>query len=70
MLKFFQEVWGLLETVFQFLVSFIESLLSALYFLMNSATFNVLIVGVVPTIIGTCVTIVIAVSIVKFLLGR
>lgn len=70
MLKFIKEIAGLFETVFEFFVSFVESLYMALKFIITSGPFNVLVTGMVPTIIGTCMTIVIAIAIAKFLLGR
>lgn len=70
MLNFFQEVAGFLETIWEFIISFIESLLMALGFIISSAPFNVVVAGMMPTIIGTSVTIVVGIAIAKFLLGR
>jgi len=70
MLNFFQEIIGFVETIFDFFVSFIESLLMALGFIISSAPFNVVVASMMPTIIGTSVTIVVGIAIAKFLLGR
>lgn len=70
MLKFIKEILGFVGTAFEFFVSFVESLYMALKFIITSGPFNVLITSIVPTIIGTCMTIVIAIAIAKFLLGR
>lgn len=70
MAGFFGDLLGYIEIAFEFLLSLIESLLMAVTFITSSSVFNVAIVGLVPPIIGTCVTIVIAIGIAKFILGR
>lgn len=67
---FFAEVLGFCEVLFEFFVSFIESLLMAIRFLSGSGPFNLALIGLLPPIIGTCMTIVLAIGVAKFLLGR
>lgn len=69
--EFFSQVVGFLEVLFQFVVNLVEGLLLAINVLFNSSSF-VLFVGAVymPAIIGASVMIVVAVSVVKFIIAR
>lgn len=69
--EFFSQIVGFFETVFQFFVNVIESLLLAINMLIKALPI-ILNVGIVymPAIIGSSLMIVCAVSIVKFIIGR
>lgn len=71
MTEFFSQIIGFFETVFQFFVNLVESLLLAINMLINTLP-TILIVGelYMPAIISSSVGIVCAVSIVKFIIGR
>lgn len=70
MFDFFNQIIGYVETAFNFLLNFIESLITAVVFVTNSSTVVLGMAGFMPNIIGTCLVIVIAISIIKFLIGR
>lgn len=70
MLDFLADIVGFLETVWQFLESFFHSLITALNVLATSITFPLSLVTYLPVIIGTSVTIIVSISVVKFILGR
>lgn len=69
--EFFSQIVGFFETVFQFFVNMVESLLLAINMLIKAVP-NILSIGMLymPAIISTSVMIVCAVSVVKFIIGR
>lgn len=70
MFDFFNQIIGYVETAFDFLLNFIESLITAVVFVSNSSAVVLSMAGFMPTIIGTCLVIVVSISIIKFLIGR
>lgn len=70
MFDFFNQIIGYVETAFDFLLNFIESLITAVVFVSNSSAVVLSMAGFMPNIIGTCLVIVVSISIIKFLIGR
>ena len=70
MFKFFDQVLGFFETLFSFFLNFIESLLMALAVIAESIIYTPVLVGLVPAVVGSAVTIGIAIYVVKFIIGR
>lgn len=70
MFDFFEKILGYVESAFDFFLSFIENLFNALGLLESSILFPVFLAGYLPNILGSCVVIVTAVAVVKFLIGR
>lgn len=70
MFDFFDQVIGFIETVFTFFLNMVQSLIQAITFMSNGVTFSLMMVGYMPAIIGTAITIFIAIYVLKFLIGR
>lgn len=70
MFEFFAEIIGYAGAAFQFLLNFINSIITAFVFVTNSLTFTVSLVGFVPAIIGSGIVITIGVCVMKFVVGR
>lgn len=70
MFEFFSNVWGAITTAMDFLWSIIESLLTAIGVVTAAGVLAVDVLAIVPVIIGSSVTIVFAVAVVKFMVGR
>lgn len=70
MFDFFGQVIGYIETVFNYFLNFIESLIMAIAFVGHSGTIVVSMSALMPAILGTCVVITVALAVVKFLIGR
>ena len=70
MLDFFDKIIGYLETVWNLVVGFVESMLMAVKFLLTGTDAVLYLVGFLPSIIGSCVAIFLAISLIKFILGR
>lgn len=70
MFDFFDKVIGFIESLFQFVINIINSLIIAVETLTRAVTLPLELVAYLPGILGSAVTIVISLSIVKFLVGR
>lgn len=70
MFDFFNQIIGYVETAFDFLLNLIESLIMAVVFVSTSSGVVLSMSAFMPAIIGTCVVIVVAIAVVKFLIGR
>lgn len=70
MLDFFEQVLGILEAVWDFFINFLESLLTCLVVLSQASSLPLAMSPYLPTIISSCVISVVALFIVKFLIGR
>lgn len=70
MFSFFEQISGWVNTVFQFFINLVESLLQAILFLSQAVPFSVSLAAYMPSIIGSSVVCVVAIFIIKFLLGR
>lgn len=70
MIDVLQNIWGLIQQGWLYLVQTMESLVLALSFLTNSATFISSITLHFNPFISACVLATIAFAIIKFMLGR
>lgn len=70
MFDFFEKIWGTVELVLAFFFNLIESMFSAIAVMSNGATFVIQLSGLMPTIIGSSMLIVVFMAVIKFLIGR
>ena len=70
MLSFFQDILGYIRIVFDLLMNTVESLFLAFGFLSRSIQFTTMVSAYMPPIISGCVTIVVAIGVIKFIIGR
>lgn len=70
MFDFFEKIWGTVELVLSFFFNLIESMFSAVLVMSNGATFVLQLSGLMPTIIGSSMLIVVFMAVIKFLIGR
>lgn len=70
MFDFFEKVLGFIETVFEFFINLVESLFMALEVLAKSIVFPLELSGLMPSIIGSAMVIVVSLAVVKFIVGR
>lgn len=70
MFDFFSTVLGWFQTLANFIISLVESLILAIVALINSIQLPIILIGYMPAVIGASISIIIAIMVVKFLLGR
>lgn len=70
MFDFFDKILGFIESAWQFVINIINSLVIALETLTQSVTLPLKLVAYVPGILGSAITIVVSLAIVKFIVGR
>ena len=70
MFDFFEKIWGTVELVLSFFFNLIESMINAIAVMSNGATFVMQLSGLMPTIIGSSMLIVVFMAVIKFLIGR
>ena len=70
MFDFFEKVLGYIQSFFDYFVSFLESLITALNVLINSIAFPLQLSSMLPAVLGSCVVIVVAIAVAKFIAGR
>lgn len=70
MFDFFGTILGWLQTLANFIVSLVESLILAIVALSASSSLPLTLVSYMPAILGASITIAVAVMVVKFLIGR
>lgn len=70
MFDFFDKIVGFLETLWDFFINLVNSLIVALTATVTAATLPVTLMPFLPAIIGSAVMIVIAFAVVKFIIGR
>lgn len=70
MFDFFSKILGFIETVFEFFINLVESLFMALEVLTKSIVFPLELSGLMPSIIGSAMAIVVALAVAKFIVGR
>ena len=70
MFDFFEKILGFIETVFEFFINLVESLFMALEVLTKAVVFPIELSGLMPSIIGSAMLIVVSLSVVKFIVGR
>lgn len=69
MIAFLETIVNFISTVFQWFVNTLESLFMMIKMLGSVVTFPVLINGLIPSVLGVCVTCVIAVAVIKLIVG-
>lgn len=70
MLNFFDSVISFFETIINMITQFFSSMFLALQFISSSVTYTALMGSYLPTVIGSCLIIVVALGVLKFILGR
>lgn len=70
MFNFFGQIIGYIETLWSLVVGFVQSLLMTLKFLLTGTDAVLYLVGFLPSVIGASIVVFLAVTIVKFILGR
>ena len=70
MIEILQNLWGIVQTAFDFLVNSVQSMMIALTVLSSSLTFPQYIAPLMPLFLSSSVTIVLALTVVKFVVGR
>lgn len=70
MFDFIGTILGYFQTLANFLINLVESLVLAIVALINSVQLPITLIGHMPAIIGASISIVIALMVVKFLIGR
>lgn len=69
MLGFLDWIVNLIETLFSFLINTIESLITFLLVLNDSLQLPFMLIGFAPAIIGASISAVVAIGVVKLILG-
>ena len=70
MFDFAEQILGYVEMIVDWFFGIIENLILAITFLTTSTGFVTTIAGVMPGIIGSCILMVTAFAILKFIIGR
>lgn len=70
MFEFFDIFLGAFETAWSLVVGFVETMIKAVELYLSSNAFILQLLPYLPTYMGSCALIVIAVSVVKVILGR
>lgn len=70
MFDFFDKIWGTVELLLSFLFNLVESLLSAILVIGHGSSFVLQLSGLMPTIVGSSMLIVLFMAVLKFILGR
>lgn len=70
MFDFFNQVIGFIESIWQFFLNIINSLIMAVETLARAVSLPLELIAYVPSILGSAITLVVSLSIVKFIVGR
>lgn len=70
MIEILQNIWGVVQTGFDFLVNMAQSMIITLSVLSSALTFPQWIAPYMPLFLTSSVTIVVALSVAKFVVGR
>lgn len=70
MFDFFDQILGFIESVWQFVINIINSLVIALETLTTAVRLPLELVAYVPGILGSSIVVVVSLAIVKFIVGR
>ena len=70
MFDFIGKILGYLETVWNLVVGFVQSLLMALKFLLTGTDLILYLIGFLPAIIGSCLIVFVFIYVLKMILGR
>ncbi len=68
-MTFIESLSNFIKAIWEFVTNFIQSLVIAYQVLQTSVTFSGILSGVVFGILGSCIVIVIAVGVIKLLVG-
>lgn len=70
MFDFMSTLLGWLQTLANFIINLVESLILAVFAITQSVSLPLALIGHVPMIIGASISIVVAVCVAKFIIGR
>ena len=70
MIEILQNIWGLVQTGFDFLANMAQSMIITLTVLSSALTFPQWIAQYMPLFLSSSVTIVVALTVAKFVVGR
>ena len=70
MIEILQNIWGIVQTAFDFLSNMGQSIFITLNILATSLTFPQFVASYMPIFLSSSITIVVAVSGAKFVIGR
>lgn len=69
MVNFFQSVGQFIQAIGQFIINLIESILTATTIIAQLPPLSVELAGVVPSFLGACILSVVAIGVLKLLVG-
>lgn len=70
MFDFMSTLLGWLQTIANFIISLVESLILAILAITHSVSLPVALIGHMPMILGASISIVVAICVAKFIIGR
>lgn len=70
MLEFFDQIIGFIESVFQFLINIVESLILLIAVIPGAIALPLTLAGYLPGIIATAVMSIVAIGVAKLIVGR
>lgn len=70
MFDFFEKVLGFIQTVFDFFINLIKSLLMAFNVLAEAIRVPIYLSGFLPAILGAALLVVVSLAVIKFIVGR
>lgn len=70
MIEILQNIWGIVQTGWQFLSNMIQTTITAISILTTSVVLPNSIVPFLPSILGSSVVITVTIFVTKFLIGR
>lgn len=69
-IEFFNWISNLIMLAFDYFLSFISSLISGLGIMLNAIPWATTFIGYMPIILGSSMVAILAIAVIKFLLGR
>lgn len=70
MVDFFSGIWSVISSVWNWVINIIESLIRMLNLVSYSIPGVVYLAGFMPSVISTCVLVVLSLAIIKIIVGR
>lgn len=70
MIEILQNIWGIVQTAFDFLANMAQSMMITLTVLSSALTFPQWIAPYMPLFLSSSITIVVALTVAKFVVGR
>ena len=70
MIEILQNIWGFLQTAFDFLSNMCQSMFITFTVLSSAVTFPQFVASYMPLFLSSSITIVVAVTVAKFVIGR